>query len=228
MLGTLVNVAAIVAGTALGVLFKHGISERIQKVALQGIGLCVLVIGLMSAIGTEIPLLLVISVTLGGAVGAWIGIERRLDTWGERTQKRFHKEGGVPFAEGLVTATITFCVGAMAILGSVESGLYHNYQLLFIKSALDGFFAMLLATTFGFGVALSAVPVLLYQGAITLGAGFLAPLLTDTMMVEISAVGGVLVLGIGLNLLGIKKIHVGDMLPAVLIPPLYFLISSLF
>ncbi len=228
MIGTLVNVAAIVIGSALGVLLKRGISEKAQKVVLQGIGMCVLVIGIMSAITTQNALLLVISVSLGGFLGTLIGIERRLDAWGERTQKRFHREGSVPFAEGLVTATITFCVGAMAILGSVESGLNHNYELLFIKSALDGFFAMLLATTFGFGVALSAVPVFIYQGAITLGAGVLAPLLTDTMMTEVSAVGGVLIVGIGINLLGLKKIHVGDMLPAVLIPPLYFLIASLF
>ena len=116
----------------------------------------------------------------------------------------------------------------MAILGSIESGLHQNYELLFIKSALDGFLSMILATTFGFGIAFSAIPVLLYQGAITLGAGFLAPLLTDVMMVEVSAVGGVLICGIGFNLLDIKKIHVGDMLPAVLIPPAYFLLSSLF
>lgn len=227
MIGTLTNVAAIVLGAALGVLLKKGISEKAQQVVLQGIGLCVLVIGIMGAIATEQPLLLVLSVSLGGFLGTVIGIERRLDAWGERTQRRFHREGAVPFAEGLVTATITFCVGAMAILGSIESGLHHNYELLFIKSALDGFFAMLLATTFGFGVALSAVPVFLYQGAITLGAGFLAPLLTDTMMTEVSAVGGVLIVGIGVNLLGLKKIHVGDMLPAVLIPPAYFLIASL-
>ena len=228
MIGTLTNVAAIVFGSAMGVLLKKGISEKAQRVVLQGIGLCVLIIGITSAIETQHTLLLVLSVSLGGFLGTVIGIERRLDAWGERTQRRFHREGSVPFAEGLVTATITFCVGAMAILGSVESGLNHNYELLFIKSALDGFFAMLLATRFGFGVALSAVPVLIYQGAITLGAGVLAPLLSDEMMVEVSAVGGVLILGIGINLLDLKKIHVGDMLPAVLIPPLYFLLQSLF
>ncbi len=228
MFGTLVNVAAIVVGTALGVLLKRGISAKVQKVVMQALGMCVLLIGVMSAIKTELPLLLVISLSLGGAAGAAIGIEKRLDSWGERTQKRFQKEGGTGFAEGLVTATITFCVGAMAILGSIESGLHQNYELLFIKSALDGFLAMILATTFGFGIALSAIPVLLYQGAITLGAGFLAPLLTDVMMVEVSAVGGVLICGIGFNLLDVKKIHVGDMLPAVLIPPAYFLLSKLF
>jgi uncharacterized protein len=228
MFGTLVNASAIVAGTALGVLLRHGISEKVQKVVMQGLGLCVLLIGVMSVIKTELPLLLVISVSLGGATGAAIGIERRLDSWGVRTQKRFQKEGGISFAEGLVTATITFCVGAMAILGSIESGLHQNYELLFIKSALDGFLAMILATTYGFGIALSAVPVFLYQGAITLGAGVLAPLLTDAMMAEVSAVGGVLICGIGFTLLDIKKIHVGDMLPAVLIPPLYFLLVKLF
>jgi len=228
MIGTLVNAAAIVLGTALGVLLRRGISEKTQKVVMQGLALCTFTIGIMSAITTELPLLLVFSVSLGGFLGTVIGIERRLDAWGERTQARFRREGGTCFAEGLVTASITFCVGALAILGSVESGLHHNYQLLFVKAALDGFLSMILATTFGFGIALSAIPVFLYQGAITLGAGFLAPLLSDRMMTEISAVGGVLIVGIGINLLDIKKIHVGDMLPAVLVPPLYFLIASLF
>lgn len=229
MFGTLVNVAAIILGSALGVLLRRGISEKAQRVVMQGLGLCVLTVGIMSAIKTELPLLLVISVSLGGFLGAVIGIEKKLDAWGERTQRRFQKEeGGVGFAEGLVTATITFCVGAMAILGSVESGLHQNYQLLFIKAALDGFLSMILATTFGFGVALSAIPVLLYQGAITLGAGVLAPLLSDAMMAEVSAVGGVLIIGIGITLLDVKKIHVGDMLPAVLVPPLYFLLVHLF
>ncbi len=228
MIGTLVNVAAIVLGSALGVLLKRGISEKAQQTVLQGIGLCVLAIGMMSAVKTNMPLLLVISVSIGAFIGAALGIERRLDAWGERTQARFHREGGVPFAEGLVTATITFCVGALAILGSIESGLHHNHQLLFVKAALDGFFAMLLATKFGFGVALSAVPVFLYQGAIALGAGGIAPLLTDEMMTEVSAVGGVLILGIGINLLNIRKIHLGDMLPAIFIPPAYFLLIRLF
>ena len=164
------------------------------------------------------PLLLVISVSIGGLIGTVIGIERRLDAWGERTQRRFHREGGVPFAEGLVTATITFCVGAMAILGSIQSGLHHNYELLFIKATLTVFSPCCWRRPLASGSRFSAVPVLLYQGAITLGAGFLAPLLTDAMMTEVSAVGGVLIIGIGLNLLNIKKIHVGDMLPAVLIP----------
>ncbi|MFH1880892.1 MAG: DUF554 domain-containing protein [Bacillota bacterium] len=228
MFGTLVNVAAIILGTVLGVLLKRGISEKAQKVVIQGMGLCVTIIGIMSAIISELPLLLVMSVAIGGFIGTVIGIERRLDAWGERTQRRFRREGGVCFAEGLVTATITFCVGALAILGSIESGLYQNHELLFIKAALDGFLAMILATTFGFGIALSAIPVFLYQAAIALSAGWIAPLMTDAMMNEVSAVGGVLILGIGIKLLDIKKIHVGDMLPAVLIPPLYFLLASLF
>ena len=228
MIGTLVNAAAIVLGTALGVLLKRGISERTQQVVMQGLAMCTFTIGIMSAITTKLPLLMVFSVSLGGFVGAVIGIERRLEAWGERTQARLRKEGGTCFAQGLVTASITFCVGAMAILGSVESGLHHNYQLLFVKAALDGFLSLILATTFGFGIALSAIPVFLYQGAITLGAGFVAPLLTDAMMTEISAVGGVLIVGIGFSLLDIKKIHVGDMLPAVLVPPLYFLLTKLF
>jgi len=228
MIGTLVNVGAILLGTLLGVLLKHGIPPKLQKVIMQGIGLCVVVIGISGAIKTEQPLLFIFSLAIGGAAGKLIGIEDKLDTLGAHAQKRFSKDADSTFAEGFVTATLIFCVGAMAVLGAIESGLNGNHELLFIKSMLDGFTAMILATTLGIGVGLSALPVLLYQGTIALTAAWVAPFLTDAVMVEVSAVGGVLILGIGLNLLDIKKIHVGDMLPAILVPPIYFLIAGLF
>ncbi len=227
MLGTLVNVAAIIAGTAIGSLLKHGIPEKIQKVVIQAIGLCVIAIGITTAIKTENTLLFIFSVAIGGAIGRLIGIEDKLEKLGMRIQSRFSNDDST-IAEGFVTATLMFCVGAMAILGSLESGLHKNHEVLFIKALLDGLASLILASTLGIGVGFSAVAVLIYQGAITLSAAWLAPFLTTEMMTEISAVGGILIVGIGINMLDIKKMHVGDMLPAVLIPPIYFLISGLF
>ena len=227
MLGTLVNVGAIIVGTTLGALLKHGIPEKIQKIVMQAIGLCVVVIGITTAIKTDNTLLFIFSLAIGGAVGRLIGIENKLDKLGQHIQSRFSK-GESTFAEGFVTATLIFCVGAMAILGSIESGLHHNHELLFIKAVLDGLTSLILAATLGIGVGFSAIIVLIYQGAITLGAAWVAPYLTTEMMTEISAVGGVLIMGIGINLLDIKKMHVGDMLPGLLIPPIYFLIIGLF
>lgn len=228
MIGTLVNVAAILAGTVLGVLLKHGIPQKMQRVIMQGIGLCVVIIGVMSAITTKNILLMIFSIAIGGGLGKLIGIEDKLDSLGLRVQKRFSDQEDSTVAEGFVTATLIFCVGAMAILGSIESGLNNDHQLLYIKAMLDGLTALVLASALGFGVGLSAIPVLLFQGSIALSATWLAPFLTDTIMNEISAVGGVLILGIGINLLDIKKIHVGDMLPAIFIPPIYFLVANLF
>lgn len=227
MIGTLVNVGAILLGTFLGVVLKHGIPEKVQRVIMQGIGLCVVAIGITTAIKTENTLLFIFSVAIGGAIGKLIGIEDKLDKLGMRIQNRFsHEESTI--AEGFVTATLIFCVGAMTILGALESGLYQNHELLYIKALLDGLTSLVLASTLGFGVGFSAVAVLLYQGAIALSASWVAPFLTDAVMTEISAVGGALIMGIGINLLDIKKIHVGDMLPGLLIPPLYFLIVGLF
>ena len=228
MIGTLVNVGAIVLGTALGLLLKQGIPEKMQKLITQGIGLCVVVIGISSAIKTEMPLLFIFSLAIGSIAGNLIGIEDKLVALGRRAQARFDKGDGSTFSEGFVTASLLFCVGAMAVVGSIESGLSQNHQLLFIKSVLDGFAALILATRFGIGVGLAALPVLLYQGAIALSAAWVAPFLTEQVMGELSAVGGALILGIGINVLEIKKIHVGDMLPAILIPPIYFLIAALF
>jgi len=195
---------------------------------MQALGLCVLVIGITSAIKTENTLLFIISVALGGAIGKIVGIEDGLDKLGQIVQERFTTDGDSKIAEGFVTATLIFCVGAMTILGSIESGVNNNHEILYIKSMLDGIAAMIFASTLGFGVGLSAIAVLVYQGILTLCASFIAPILTDQMLLEISAVGGVLVMGIGFNLLNIRKMHVGDMLPAIFIPPIYYIVSGLF
>jgi len=227
MLGTLINVAAILLGTGLGILLKHGIPEKVQRVLMQAIALSVIVLGFTTAIKTNNTLLFIFSLAIGSVMGRIIGIESGLEKLGKRIESRFSSDGST-IAEGFVTGTLLFCVGAMAILGAIESGLHHNHELLFIKSVLDGLASLLLASTLGIGIGFSAFAVLLYQGSIALFASWLSPFLTDAMMTEISAVGGVLIIGIGINLLDIKKIHVGDMLPSILIPPIYFLILNLF
>jgi uncharacterized protein len=228
MWGTIVNALAIIFGTALGCLLKKGIPEKVQRVIMQGLGLATVVIGITSAIKTENILLFIISLAAGGAIGRMIGIEDGLERFGEKIQNRFSADGDSKIAEGFVTATLVFCVGAMAILGSIESGANGNHEILYVKSMLDGVAAMIFASTLGLGVGLSAIAVFVYQGIITLCASWITPILTDQILLELSAVGGVLILGIGINLLGIKKIHVGDMLPAILIPPIYYVVMGLF
>ena len=226
MLGTIVNVIAVVAGTTIGCLLKHAIPEKIQKIIMQAVGLGVVSIGVISAIETKNPVLFVISLALGASIGRAIGIEDGLEKLGNKLQERFSGSGNT-VAEGFVTATLIYCVGAMTILGSIQSGLTGNHDLLFTKSILDGIVSIVLASTLGFGVGLSAIVILLFQGGITLGASVVAPFMTDIVMQELTAVGGALIIGIGINLLDIKKINVGDMLPAIFIPPIYYAILPL-
>lgn len=221
MLGTIVNVITVIVGTAIGCLLKHALPEKIQKIIMQAIGLGTVSIGIASAILTENFVLFIISLALGAAIGKLIGIESGLETIGNKLQKKFSSQGNT-VAEGFVTATLIYCVGAMTILGSIQSGLTGNHELLFTKSILDGIVSIVLASTLGYGVGLSAIFILLFQGGITLTASAIAPFMTEAVMQEISAVGGALIIGIGINLLDIKKIHVGDMLPAIFIPPIYF------
>ena len=227
MLGTIVNVIAVVVGTIIGCVLKHAIPEKIQKIIMQAIGLGVVSIGAASAIQTENPVLFVISLALGAVIGKSIGIEDGLEYVGGKLQERFSGSGNT-VAEGFVTATLIYCVGALTILGSIQSGLTGNHDLLFTKSILDGIVSIVLASTLGFGVGLSAIVILLFQGSITLGASFVAPFMTDIVTQELTAVGGALIIGIGINLLDIKKINVGDILPAIFIPPIYYALIPLF
>ena len=228
MVGVVVNVVAIVIGGSIGLIFKKGLNEKILKIILQGIGLSVIIIGISSAILTENLLLLVISLVLGGIIGGLLKIEDNLDKLGSSIEKKFSKgtEGG--FAKGFVMASLVYCVGAMAIVGSIEAGVSGSNETLYIKSILDGISAIVFTATLGYGVLFSGVSVLIYQGSIVLLGSYLEPFLTDEIINEISAVGGVLIMGIGITLLEIKKIHVGDLLPAVIVPVIWFLILSIF
>jgi len=227
MLGVMVNVIAIVVGGIIGLILKHGINAKVKKVVMQGIGLSVIVIGLSSALLTENVLLMVLSLVIGGTIGALIRIEDRLDQLGQHIEDKFSSaEGG--FAKGFVLATLIYCVGAMAIVGSIDAGVHGDNTTLYIKAILDGVSAIIFTATLGYGVIFSSIPVLIYQGAIVLLGIQIEPFLTDELIYEMSAVGGVIIMGIGINILEIKKIHIGDLLPAIFIPIIYTIIISLF
>ena len=219
MIGTLINSAAIIIGSLLGLLFGKKITGQMRSALSLGVGLCVVVIGLQSALQTGNVCLVIVAIVLGGVIGCLCNIELRLDRMGEKLQKKFASQGG-KVGEGFVTATLIFCIGAMAVTGSLDSGLRGDHSTLVAKSILDGVTSMVLARTLGWGVMLSAVSVFLYQGSIAMAASLLSPLLSSGRTVtEMSAVGGVLILGIGFNMLGMKdRIPVGNLLPAIFMP----------
>jgi len=238
-LGTVVNTVAIIIGALAGLLLKNGISERYKKILMQALGLSVLMIGVSGTLQGMFKVMdsgkldrlyimtMIFSLVIGSLIGETLNIEKGLDNLGKKLQKKFSGAEG-SFAEGFVTASLVYCVGAMAIMGALEDGLLGNYSTLFAKSILDGVSAVVFSATLGIGVLFSSVPVLLYQGSITLLAGALKPLLTPEVISQISLVGSVLILGIGLDVLEIKKIKVGNMLPSIFIPIIYYAITLLF
>lgn len=236
MLGTLVNAAAIVAGGLIGLLFRKGIGPRYEESIRMALGLAVALVGAKGAILAESELLvLIFSLVIGTVIGEWLDIEGRMERLGkwlqDRLQRRMpgNKDGGnTGFSRAFVSATLLFCVGSMAIVGSLESGLSGNHQTLFAKASLDGLISVVFASSQGPGVLLSAAPVLLYQGSLTLAATLLKPLLTAVTVANMSAVGGLLIVVIGSNLLGITKIRAGNMLPTIFLPLVYQLLRQLF
>ena len=216
--GTIVNTIAIVVGGLIGLLFGQAFPEKIKKTVIQGIGLAILLIGGSMALQTKNPLVIISSLVLGGIIGEWVDIELRLQNLGQWMERRFAKKGqGTGFTKAFVTTSLIYCVGAMAIMGSLESGLNGNHNILFAKSMLDGITALIFASSMGIGVLVSALPVFLYQGAITIAAGLLQGILSAQVIAEMSATGGLLILGIGFNILELKEIKVGNLLPAIFI-----------
>ncbi len=217
MLGTIVNTMAVIAGSLIGLLFKGSIPEKYSKTIMHAIGLAVILIGLKTALETDDILVIIISLAVGSVIGERLCIEDRLERLGKWLGHLVSGDNeGI--AKGFVTASLIYCVGAMAIVGSLESGLSGNHQTLFAKSLLDGIGSILFASTLGVGVLFSAVSVFLYQGAITLAASILKQFLIPGVVVQMSAVGGLLIMAIGINLLEIKKLQIGNMLPAIFIP----------
>jgi uncharacterized membrane protein YqgA involved in biofilm formation len=220
LLGTIVNTVSIIAGSLIGLLFKGGISEKYNRTMMQAIGLAVVLIGVKTALKTDAILIVILSLAIGGILGELLGIEDRLELLGNWIGKRLSKDS-TGIARGFVSASLLFCVGAMAIVGSMESGLAGDHQTLFAKSILDGISSVFFASTLGIGVIFSAASVFVYQGFITLTASFLGQFLVPDVVSQMSAIGGLLILAIGIGLLEIKKIKVGNILPAIFIPLIY-------
>jgi uncharacterized membrane protein YqgA involved in biofilm formation len=216
LLGTIVNVVSIIVGTLFGIMIRRGIPDRMKDTLMQGMGLTTVVIGLSMALETENILIVLVSMVLGGVAGELIGIEDRLESVGRRLENMMGQNKG-DFAKAFITASLVYVVGAMAIMGSLESGLTGAHSTLYVKSVLDGITSVVFASGMGIGVAFAAIPVLLYQGTITLVAASIKSMLTDAIINEMTATGGILIMGIGLSILNIKKINVGNMLPAIVV-----------
>jgi uncharacterized protein len=218
--GTIVNTVAIVCGALIGSRLNR-ISEGIRNTVMQGIGLAVCVLGITMAFKTQNFLILLSSLVIGGVIGELIRVDYWLDQMGLALESRFGAGGKNSIATGFVTATLMYCVGAMAILGSMDSGLRHNHDILYTKSMLDGFSSIIFASTLGIGVLFSAIPVFLYQGVIAVASTFISSFISESLLqsiiTEVTAAGGILIVGIGLNILDIKRVNVANLLPAIFI-----------
>ncbi|MBE6910624.1 MAG: DUF554 domain-containing protein [Ruminococcaceae bacterium] len=219
MTGTLVNALGILAGTAVGLLLGRLIPERLSDAVTKAVALCVLYIGVSGTLADENTLVMIVSMVLGTIVGELLRLDDGLQALGGRIEAALAKRGVKGrISEGFVAASLLFCVGAMAIVGALESGLTGDHATLYAKTMLDTVSSAVYASTMGFGVALSAIPVLLYQGAITLGASLLSPVLTGTVINEMKAVGSLLIVALSLNMLGLTRIKVMNSVPAVFFP----------
>lgn len=215
-LGTVVNTLAVIAGSLIGIVFRSRFPKNIREIIFQGLGLCTVAIGLSMTLKAENVLILIMSVLAGGVTGEWLDIAGRLDRLGDALKKRL-KSKNDRFTEGLVSAFLIFCIGSLTITGAIDAGVRGNHTILLAKSVLDGFAAVALAATYGSGVFFSAFALLIFQGLLTLFAVWFQKFFTLAMIHQLTATGGVLILGIGFNLLGIRaaRIRTTNLLPAL-------------
>ena len=233
--GTIVNALAILAGSAAGLLLKwlagkfsgsltgaNNLGLRLQDIIMKGVALCVLYIGIDGCLSGENTLVAILSMVLGAVIGELLDLDKRMRALGDWVQRRtahlIHTDGSASVSEGFVTASLLFCVGAMAIVGALQDGLTGDHTTLFAKSLLDGISAVVYATSFGVGVAFSAVAVFVYQGIIALLASFISPFLGDAVIAEMTCVGSLLIAALAFNMLGITKIKVMNLVPACILP----------
>lgn len=209
----------VIVGSGIGLLLRQRLPKRFINIVFAGLGLFTIFLGISMALKSEELLLMVFALVLGGLLGEGLKIEERLNQLSDRLKKRLNNNNS-QFTEGLTTAFMLFCVGSLTILGAFEEGLGNKPNLLITKGVMDGFSSIALSTAFGIGVLFSVIPLVLYQGGLTLFASFLAPVLSDMVITELSAVGGVMIVGIGINILELKKLPVVNMLPALLLSPL--------
>lgn len=230
MIAVFVNMGTILAGSLIGILFSSRLSEKFQNAMMTALALCTVVIGVSSAIATADILCVIISMALGTALGELIRIDDGIEHAGDFIKGKVlrGKAGESRFTEGFVSACILFCVGSMTIMGSLEAGINQDYSIIYAKSALDFISSMAFAAAMGIGVTFSIFFVLVFQGGLTLLAGFIGPALSTAVVTEMSAVGGTILLGMAVNMLGLGKerIKVANMLPAIFLPLLYFPVSS--
>jgi len=233
MTGVTINTAAILIGGTIGLLFGARIPDRFKHTVIAGMGLFTAAMGLQMFFKTQNSLIVLGALVIGGLLGEWWRIEDRIHSLGAFLERRFahddSEEGSDRFIRGFLTASILFCTGPLAILGSIQDGLTGDYNLIAVKSVMDGFLSIAFASTLGLGVLFSSLAILLYQGSISLLAVQLNAIVTDPMMAELTATGGVLLTGVALSgMLEIKKIRVGNLLPALFIAPLIVWLLSLF
>ena len=216
MIAVFVNMVAVLIGSLIGLIFKNKLSKRYEEPVFISAGIISLTIGISMAITTKHILIFAVSIMLGGITGTFLKIEQKIENFGEFLKRKLTlKENSGSFALGFLTSSILFCSGSMSILGSFQAGTQGVYDLIFTKSVIDGFVAIFMSTVYGIGVAFSIISILLYQGTLTIRSSFLEPYVSETMLTEISAVGGATVMMIGINLLKLAKIKTGDFLPAL-------------
>lgn len=221
LLGTLVNAGTVIAGTLVGLLFKKGLPEKFTDIVMKALGLCTAYIGISGSLKGSNTLILILSMVVGTIIGQLLDLDKRINQLGKWLESKFQKkqgEGEQSIGTAFVTASLLFCVGAMAIVGSLQSGLSNDHQTLYAKAMLDGVAAVVFTSTLGWGVAFSAVLVFLYQGSIAMLAQWIAPLLTETVINEMTCVGSVIIFGLSLNMLGITKLKVMNFVPAIFLP----------
>lgn len=228
MLGVIVNMLAAIVGGTLGTLFKKGIPEKITNGIMIAVGLCVVYIGIDGALKGENTLVLIISMLVGTAIGSLIDIDDKINRLGKWVEGKFNKgEKKVSIAEGFVTSTLLFCVGSMTVVGSLNAGLLGDNQMLYTKSLLDLISGTMIAASCGIGVVFSAVPILIFQGGIVLLAELLSGVLTTPAINEMTCVGSVIIIALGLNLVGISKFKVANFMPAIILAPLVCMLFDL-
>ena len=229
MLGVIVNVITVLVGSLVGLLFKKGIPEKVSKAAMIGLGACTLYIGISGSLCGENVLLLIAAVVLGAICGTLLDIDGAINRLAEKVENKFKKEGKkASVAEGLVSATLLFCVGSMTVTGSIQAGLTGDNSILITKATLDLVSSMMLASSLGIGVMLASVSVLVIQGGLVLLAGVISPFMSTGAINEMTCAGSLLIIMIGTNLMGITKLKVADYLPAILFAPILYNIVALF
>ena len=226
MIAVFVNMATVLVGSLLGILLRNRLKPSLQEAIMKALGLCTLLIAISTAITTQALLCVILCMVIGTAIGEWMRIDDGIEHAGDFIRDRVLKgrAGESRFTEGFVSACILFCIGSMTIVGSLEAGINHNYSIIFAKSTMDFVSSMAFGAAMGFGVTCSALFILVFQGGLTLLSGLLAPVLSTAVVTEMSAVGGVILIGMGINILGLAKerIKVSNMLPAIFLPIAYF------